>query len=371
MRAFTCDNCGQIVFFENDLCLACRAPLGYVHERRELVALAPSGPSDLVEISRPAQSWRRCATAALTGCNWLVAPEIGGLCESCVLTRTRPRDGDVEGLAELLRAESAKRWLVFQLAEVGLPLFARDHATGTGVAFDLLSSAEVRVVTGHDDGVITLDLAEADSEHREHLRLQMSEPYRTVLGHFRHEIGHFYWPILVNRPDLLDECRDLFGDDRADYGEAMQRHYENSHRSDTSWQQDHISRYATMHPFEDWAETFAHYLHILDTLQTAESFGLTTDAGPGVRHTQRPPGQATRPYGSTTFGQVIDLWLELSCALNQVNRSMGHKDLYPFVLSPTVVRKLAFVDRLVSGTDDAGAELGVGSWTGSPIASLS
>ena len=348
MRVFTCDSCGQLIFFENDLCLSCGSPLGYVHERRDLIALVETG-SALVGYGDPQRTWRRCATSELTDCNWLVTPESGGLCESCVLTRTRPRDDDVEGLGEFLGAELAKRRLVFQLAELGLPLSTRDEAAGTGVAFDLLSSVESKVVTGHDNGVITLDLAEADSEHREHLRLQFSEPYRTVLGHFRHEIGHYYWPLLVSRPEVVDACRNLFGDDRADYAEAIRRHYEDSHRSDTSWQTEYISRYATMHPFEDWAETFAHYLHILDTLQTAESFGLGTHAIPTLRPvTDQGQSQATRPYGSTTFEQVIDLWLELSCALNQVNRSMGHKDLYPFVLSPTVLGKLAFVDRLVT-----------------------
>lgn len=345
MRVFTCDNCGQLIFFENSLCVACGSALGYVHERRDVVALGEDGPERLVEYGRPEQAWRRCATADLTGCNWLVAPGGGALCESCALTRTRPHDDDSEGLAEFLPAELAKRRLVFQLAELGLPLSSRREQAGTGVAFDLLSSVEMKVITGHDNGVITLDLAEADSAHREQLRRQLSEPYRTVLGHFRHEIGHYYWPLLVSRPEVVDACRELFGDDRADYARAVARHYEDSHRDDSSWQKDYISRYATMHPFEDWAETFAHYLHILDTLQTSESFGLRTDETPQAGLAGR--GRATRPYGSDTFEQVIGLWLELSCALNQVNRSMGRGDLYPFVLGPAVVRKLDFVDRLV------------------------
>ena len=241
----------------------------------------------------------------------------------------------------------AKRRLIFQLAELELPIVPRDERAGNGLAFDLLSSTETKVITGHDNGVITLDLAEADPEHREHLRQQLNEPYRTLLGHFRHEIGHYYWPILVQGSEALDACRARFGDERADYALAVKHHYDAPAGLDRSWSGTHISHYATMHPFEDWAETFAHYLHILDTLQTADSFGLGTHTigGPGRPH--RTGAHATRPDGTHSFDDVVHRWLELSYALNQINRSMGHGDLYPFVLAPHVIRKLAFVDHLV------------------------
>ena len=348
MRVFTCESCGQLIFFDNSQCLRCETPLGYVHAQRDVIALTELADGRLVDLARPTGTWQRCATATLTGCNWLVPAGSTALCASCQLTRTRPADGDAEGLAELVQSEMAKRRLIFQLAELGLPVEPRREATNTGLAFDLLSSSETKVVTGHDDGIITLDLAEADDEHREHLRLQLSEPYRTLLGHFRHEIGHYYWPLLVRDPDTLSACRALFGDDTADYAEAVKAHYDTSADEDESWTTNYISRYATMHPYEDWAETFAHYLHILDTLQTVESFGLGT---PGARSTKgptRPVGaHPTRPAGSATFGEVIDNWLELSYALNQINRSMGHKDLYPFVLAAPVIEKMAFVDHLV------------------------
>jgi hypothetical protein len=348
MRVFTCDNCGQLVFFENSRCLRCDSPLGYLHQRRDVVALTEVAPDRLVDPSATPRSWQRCATEHLTGCNWLVPAGTNSLCESCLLTRTRASDDDVAGLSELVKAEMAKRRLVFQLAELGLPVGPRDERTGRGLAFDLLSSVETKVITGHDNGVITLDLAEADDQHREHLRLQLNEPYRTVLGHFRHEIGHYYWPILVTGPDTLSACRALFGDDRADYAAAVERHYQASQAGGPAWTLTHISRYAVMHPYEDWAETFAHYLHILDTLQTAECFGLGSQAaGRRPRVAGRDDVEPTRPDGSGSFGEVVDRWLELSYALNQINRSMGHDDLYPFVLAPTVVRKLAFVDRLV------------------------
>ena len=348
MRVFTCDNCGQLVFFDNSQCLRCHAPLGYVHERRDVVALTEVSADYLVDLGNPVRSWQRCATEKVTGCNWLVPAGSATRCESCVLTRTRPSDDDQAGMTELVRAEMAKRRLIFQLAELGLPVSPRDELARRGVAFDLLSSSETKVITGHDNGVITLDLAEADDEHREHLRQQLSEPYRTLLGHFRHEIGHYYWPVLVDQPEVLDACRVLFGDDREDYAAAVKAHYGAPLDLDRTWSSTFISRYATMHPYEDWAETFAHYLHIMDTLQTADSFGLgaTITPSPG-RRLQQTAVRATGPGTSESFGQVVDDWLELSYALNQVNRSMGHDDLYPFVLAPTVIRKLAFVDHLV------------------------
>jgi hypothetical protein len=348
MRVFTCENCGQLIFFDNSRCLRCETPLGYVHGQRDVVALTELPDGGLVDLATPTGTWRRCATADLTGCNWLVPAGSAALCASCQLTRTRPADGDAEGLTEWVQSEMAKRRLIFQLAELGLPVEPRREAAKSGLAFDLLSSSETKVVTGHDDGIITLDLAEADDEHREHLRLQLSEPYRTVLGHFRHEIGHYYWPLLVRDPDTLGACRALFGDDSADYTEAVKAHYDTATEDGELWTANYISRYATMHPYEDWAETFAHYLHIIDTLQTAESFGLATPGVAGARGlTRRTGAHPTRPVGSTTFGEVIDNWLELSYALNQINRSMGHKDLYPFVLAAPVIEKMAFVDHLV------------------------
>jgi hypothetical protein len=355
VRVFTCDNCGQLVSFGSSRCLRCLSPLGYIHQRRDVVALTEVAPGRFIDLVSPVRSWRRCPTEPLTGCNWLVPAGTEALCESCALTRTRPADGDTDGLAQLVAAETAKRRLVFQLAELNLPVERRVENLGTGVAFDLLSSSRTKIITGHDDGVITLDLAEADPEHREHLRLQLAEPYRTLLGHFRHEIGHYYWPILVTGDDMTDTCRALFGDERQDYAGAVKRYYADLDAGeDRPWVDCHISRYATMHPFEDWAETFAHYLHILDTLQTASSFGIGRE-GTGLTSSTRRSANPVRPDGTETFGEVIDHWLRLSYGLNQINQSMGRDDLYPFVLAPALVRKMAFVDRVVQAVQAAGA----------------
>jgi hypothetical protein len=299
LRAFDCPNCRQPVFFENTRCLNCGTKLGFAWPAREIV-----------------RAGTYCANAEIAGCNWLVE-DPRQLCASCRLTRTRPADGDAE--EEYRTAEAAKRRLLFELGELGLPT--------EDIVFDLLSSTHEPVTTGHADGVITLDLAESDDAHRERMREEMAEPYRTVLGHLRHEIGHYYWPILADTDHKRTRARALFGDDTADYQEALDRHYEQGPPPD--WPDEHVSAYATMHPMEDWAETFAHYLHIRDTLQTAEAYGI---AGP-------PP---------PTIEESIEVWIPLTRALNALNRSMGRDDLYPFVLPPKVVDKLACIDELVT-----------------------
>jgi hypothetical protein len=342
MRIFRCRKCNEVVYFENFECLNCGSVLGFSYDDSDLIALYEGPDRTLHQVERDV-IWQRCETADFTGCNWLVPARSSLLCRSCALTRTRPSDGDADGIAELVRAEIAKRRLIFQLSELGLELTPYDPGSETGIAFDLLSSSATKVMTGHSNGVITLDLAEADSDHRERLRLELAEPYRTLLGHFRHEIGHYFWPKLVHTDEQLRRCRSFFGDDREDYSEALKRHYDSIDSEAGSWREEHISRYASMHPYEDWAETFAHYLHMLDTLQTAESFHLSTTS-----LIARDSSTALRPYGSRTFEELLTDWLELLYAMNQVNRSMGQEDLYPFVVAPRVMEKLAFVDEVVT-----------------------
>ncbi len=331
VRSFACDNCGQLVFFENSLCLRCSTPLALVPSRLDVVALT-GGPSTA--------ALRPCANSTLAECNWAVEEdEAGPLCRSCVLTRTRPPDTDPEGLSAFAKAETAKRRLLFELFDLGLPV------EEGRLRFDLLSSSAGPVVTGHDDGLITIDLGESNDARREQRRAELGEPYRTLLGHFRHEIGHYYEPILVDRAGERDAFRELFGDERADYDAALERHYAEGPPPD--WPQRHVSAYAAMHPWEDWAETFAHYLHIRDTLQTAAAFGLLV-AGPA--DAPDPALMAIPPAdpGARPFADMIDEWLPLTYALNAVNRSMGRGDLYPFTLPATVIDKLTFVhDRVL------------------------
>jgi hypothetical protein len=287
----------------------------------------------MVAVSHP--GWR-CANHAKAGCNWLVPePGAGLLCSSCLVTRTRPNDVDLSGDGDIgdsyIASEGAKRRLVFQLLELGLPL--------DGLGFDLLASKRESVTIGHADGIVTIDLAEFDDAHRERLRQELGEPYRTLLGHMRHEVGHFYWEALAGAE--LDRFRKVFGDERADYSPALERHYREPPPAD--WGEEYISAYAAAHPWEDWAETFAHYLHIRDTLQTAAAFGVVV-AGPNLGCLM-PTVPSSDPQ--ERMEDILADWIPLAGALNAISRSMGHHDVYPFVLSATVMEKLGFVHGLV------------------------
>ncbi len=353
MRAFTCPACSAIAFFENSVCLTCGTPIGFDRKLQGFRALSDAG-GRLVAFDGAGGQLEPCANAVVAECNWLApsgAP--AGLCDCCALTRTRPADGELPALKAFARTEAAKRRLVYQLDDLGLPVVSRAQDPAHGLAFDLLSSALQPVTTGHDDGVITIDLAEGDAGHREAMREQLAEPYRTLLGHVRHETGHWYWQVLVERnadPTVWQRFRDVFGDERLDYATALQRHYDGSPPPD--WADHYVSTYASSHPWEDWAETFAHVLHIRDTVQTAAAYGVLV-AGPAVGGADgdgldaleaEPVDDSRQPIAA-----VIDVWLPLTLALNQVNRSMGKDDLYPFVLSPELVAKLTFVDDLIAG----------------------
>ena len=189
-------------------------------------------------------------------------------------------------------------------------------------------------MTGHDNGVITLSLAEADDGMREQLRVSMGEPYRTLLGHFRHEVGHYYWDTLVRDGDTIENCRAIFGDESNDYETALKRYY--AEGAPAAWQQSFVSAYATTHPWEDFAETFAHYLHIIDTLETARAFGICITpevCDDDVLHVKVD----FDPYHACSIDKLIDAWLPPTFAVNSINRSMGQRDLYPFVLLPDVI----------------------------------
>ncbi|MEO9139899.1 MAG: putative zinc-binding metallopeptidase [Jatrophihabitans sp.] len=336
MRAFGCPKCHSLLFFENSLCLTCHSPLAYDRVTGDLVVLHDDDPR------------RRCANSGLAKCNWLAEPDAPqGLCGCCWLTRTRPADTDADGLAAFVRTEAAKRRLLFQLDHLGLPTTPRSADPDHGLAFDLLSSADSNVITGHASGVITIDLAEGHDPHREAMRIKLDEPYRTMLGHLRHEIGHWYWDVLVAGSPYLDRFRDLFGDERANYSESLKKHYDTS--TESEWVGTHVSHYAGAHPWEDWAETFAHYLHIRDTTQTAAAWGV---------HTHGPDLELSLAWNATldvdpvedvdTFDELARSWLALKLVLNALNRSMGKDDLYPFTLTPAVLDKLRFAHVVIT-----------------------
>ncbi|WP_028474273.1 zinc-binding metallopeptidase family protein [Nocardioides alkalitolerans] len=323
MKSFRCRTCENVLFFENSLCVSCGSALGFSRAER---AIVPVEDGQYVDASGAV--WHVCANLNVSGCTWLTELE-GGTCFACDLTRTRPADTDAEGMSQFPAAEAAKRRLVVELDTRGFPVVGRDEDPESGLCFDMLSSVDQNVVIGHADGVITIDLAESDDARRERVRVDLGEPYRTMLGHLRHEVGHYIEYRLVQGDEVLARCRELFGDDTADYQAEIDRHYDEGPPED--WEERFITTYATMHPFEDFAETFAHYLHISDTVDTAAEQGLVT----------------INPSAFSSFRDlVVGVWVPLSVALNQINKSMGKDDLYPFVIPDPVLEKLEFVASL-------------------------
>ncbi len=344
MKPFPCSVCQQLLFFDNSTCLRCGSRLGYLPDEGRLVAVRT-----VDNIVQPADGspgrYRSCANRLVARCNWLIpAGDAAALCASCRLTTVRPNDNEVDSLEAFADAEAAKRRLLHQLMALGLPVVDRSVDAERGVSFELLSSRGQQVITGHDSGVITLDLSESDDAHREFVRQQLGEPYRTVLGHLRHEIGHYYWPRLVVDADNVEAFRVLFGDERVSYESALERHYASG--TDVDWSGTHVSQYATMHPWEDWAETFAHYLHIDAGLATATTIGL--DVGEPARSAGRA---AWSMRDHIEIGPMVQSWLGLTIALNAMARSIGQANLYPFVLSPVVVEKLDFVHRSIAASE--------------------
>lgn len=349
MKAFRCSTCGQLLFFENSVCLSCGTEVGFDPEIRQLV------PFD-------ATTHRRCDNQTVARCNWLIAvDDTMSLCPSCRLTVLRPNDSDPDHLAAFADAEAAKRQLLAQLAGLGMPIRAGDRSLPTdphpGVAhdgptlqFEMKASDYERVIIGYQEGTITLDLAESHDAHREQVRMSLGEPYRTVLGHLRHEIGHFYWWLLIEGTELHDRFGRLFGDETVDYQDSLNQHYGTESDGGQDWRHDHVSAYAASHPWEDWAETFAHYLHIRSGLETAAEYGLT--AGEPSAEAAKSIDVSDQP---TSVQQLVREWLSLTFALNAMSRAMGQNDLYPFILTGPVVDKLAFVHEVVTSASVARA----------------
>lgn len=328
MRLFACE-CGARVFFENSLCLACSRELGFMPDVLKMASF-PAG----AVIATQHGEYRKCANYAHEGvCNWLVpSASQSPLCQACELNRVIPNLSEPENRALWSEVEKAKRRLVYALNCMQLPVVPKSRDPEAGLAFDIKAEeGDQSVLTGHSDGLITLALREADAAEREQIRLQLKERYRTLLGHFRHEIGHYYWDRLVRDGDSLSEFRELFGDESTDYSAALKRHY----AAGPQVHEDFISSYAAAHPWEDFAETFAHYLHMTDTLETAGQFGFTSEALQG------------QPAYSQDLETLLAEWMKFSVALNSLNRSMGAPDAYPFAISARVAEKLGFVHRLV------------------------
>jgi hypothetical protein len=348
MKLFKCQSCQQILYFENTVCVKSGHRLGYIPETATLAALEPTGDTWRA-LGTSGGSFRFCANAEHAACNWLIdASSSESLCVSCRHNRTIPDLNIVSNLEAWQKIEIAKHRLFYSLLRFRLPMPSQIEDPVEGLAFDFLAELPhangPKVMTGHDNGLITIALAEADDAYREQSRVAMHEPYRTLLGHFRHETGHYFWDRLVRDRGRLDACRAMFGDDRQDYGQALQAYYNIGAPAD--WQSRFVSMYATSHPWEDFAETWAHYLHIVDTLEIARAFGLSTHPAL-TRGDEFDASVEFDPYRAAGMSPLIDAWLPLSLALNSLNRAMGLSDLYPFVLSPPAIDKLGFVHELV------------------------
>jgi hypothetical protein len=337
MRAFTCDNCGNALFFENDSCLKCGSQVGF---RADGMTMATAGSASAAGLTA-CRNW-----TDWNACNWWVAASAAGqgYCVACSLSEVVPDLSDPQRLALWTETERAKRRLLYTLLRLALPLEPGDGKHG--LRFLLLADERVDtgaidppahdpVIIGHERGQLTLNIVEADDAHREAMRKRLNEPYRTMLGHLRHEVGHYYWYRLVEDTPLVERSRELFGDERTDYASALAAHYERG--ASEGWQESFVSFYASAHPWEDFAETWAHYIHIVDSLETAGEGRLAI----ADRALASPLPLSDRP-----FAALLADWLPLSVALNQLNRSMGMRDAYPFALSDIVIAKLAFVHEL-------------------------
>jgi hypothetical protein len=351
MQLFECQHCGNPVHFESVTCVVCGHRLGYLPDRTTMTAVEADGIAwrALADGDR----YLFCSNAEDAGCNWLTPATDGpGLCRACRHNRLIPDISDPTNLLNWRKVERSKRHLFYSLVRWRLPTPNRFDDPNGGLVFDFLADWQnldgtiEPVMTGHAEGVITINVAEADDAERERRRAGLGEPFRTVLGHFRHEVAHFYWDRLVGRGTSLDRFRAVFGDERRDYGEALAAHYASG--GTANWQEGYVSAYATSHPWEDFAETFAHYVHMVDGLETGRSYGLA------VRPRLRDGDQLSAeigfdPYEFADPADLVEAWVPFTVAMNAVNRSLGQPDLYPFVLSGPVTDKLSFVHDLVHG----------------------
>lgn len=352
MRTFHCDHCRQPVYFENTRCTHCGHVLGLLPEYLRVSALRATGDGGWLALMPAAggRRYRQCGNySEHQVCNWMVPVESDeAFCLACRLNTVIPNLSRPGFRDRWYRLERSKRRLLYSLIKLGLPLHSRHDDPTAGLAFAFKSQLDAapgeQVVTGHADGTITINIDEADPALRERTRIDLRERYRTLLGHFRHEIGHYYWDTLIADGPALDAFRESFGDERSDYRAALDRYY--AEGPPPAWQDRFISAYASAHPWEDWAETWAHYLHIVDTLETASHFGLSIERGmPDGRELRAAP--RFDAYSIGDFRPIIEHWLPMTFALNSLNRSMGLQDLYPFVLPQPAIDKLAFVHRLV------------------------
>jgi hypothetical protein len=350
MKLFRCQNCGNTIHFNNDVCLACNSRIGYVRKLFDMSALAANDDATWNVLADPGRPHIFCENAAEGACNWLLPADTGEtFCLACRFNLTIPDLSIAENHDRWRRVEQAKKHLFYSLTRWDLPMPRRADDPDHGLAFEFLADLQdangntlESVLTGHNSGLVQINIAEADDAERERRRALMGEPYRTLIGHFRHEVGHFYWDLLVKDQDRISDFTAVFGDPALDYDTALQNHYANG--APLGWQQNYISAYASAHPWEDFAETWAHCFHMVDGLETARAYGIY----PGETSAGTIHSTDVDPYDATSIDQIIAAWIPLTVAINSINRSLGQPDLYPFVLTDAIVDKIDFVFRLIS-----------------------
>ena len=346
MKIFQCSHCANPVFFENVICQKCGYWLGYDHPTLSMYAVPPGSGPWMIN-SGNVKNVRYCRNHEYDVCNWFVEDGIAEYCSACQLNRTIPNLQMESTLPKWRHFEQAKHRLVYSLKRLGLPLISKMQDEGSGLCFHFIDkeveSKDIKM--GHVEGEITILISEADPVKREQIRENLNEKYRTMIGHLRHEIGHYYWQQLISTDvNLMEKFRTHFGDERQDYTQALSNHYQ--YGPQMNWQYHFISSYASSHAWEDWAETWAHYMHLIDTMETAYYFGL--DIEPELNDAQHMYAKATfDPYGILDFKQILDYSIPLFFAMNSINRSMGIADLYPFVISDAVVTKLTCIHEMV------------------------
>ncbi len=340
MRRFPCPSCNNELHFDNVVCLSCGNLIAY-DAKRDKMLVAHNGiwtsPHENSVLSA-------CSNREMIGCNWLVAGQLAKPCRCCSHTVIIPDLSWPENLDRWQKLERAKRLLFYSLIKFKLPLEEDIGIEPQKLRFELkadelkVDGTKIPAVTGHDGGLITINIEESDDGLREQHRVAMGEPYRTLIGHFRHEIGHYYWELLVSERGDFAQFRNIFGDERESYGDALQRHYASG--APSNWESSFVSAYASSHPWEDFAETWAHYFHMVDGLETAMSYNLG-DAGSNSART------SSSPYQEIVFRNLLDSWVPLTVSMNAMNRSIGNHDFYPFTLTNEISRKLEFIHLLI------------------------
>ncbi len=340
MKLYTCEHCGNPLYFENTVCLNCNHTVGFDANKLSMITLVPADKDTFININKSKEAYRLCDNAHCGTCNWLIPKnDTAVFCKACSLNRVIPTLTTQQNIQRWSKMEIAKHRLVYSLLQLKLPVRSKLGNSIEGITFDFMEDVSLgaRIMTGHDEGTITINIDEADEAERVKHKLDLGERYRTLLGHFRHEIGHYYWDVLIKKDP--GNYRKFFGNEERDYSKALEEYYNTGAPID--WLDHFISPYATAHPWEDWAETWAHYLHMMDTLETAFSFGINIDPKKSDNDMKAKINQD--PYTIDKFDTIVKMWLPLTFALNSLSRSMGHADFYPFVISKPVIEKLRFI----------------------------